>query len=149
MKLNNKELKNVMQQLSELAKDERLGRSEKNALQILSDFTFKVASENFGNKIDEYTKEKEKLRTDFIVYCRCFQQYDMDRKRDIEEIESIVEAVPHNQGFVRNSIIFAGTFDFLLENIDYLNEQIVLLKKGRTDEQYSLSDFINFAFVNE
>lgn len=50
MKLNNKELLIVIKILADLAKDERIGDKEINALEVLSDFVLNMTGKNIVDK---------------------------------------------------------------------------------------------------
>lgn len=105
--------------------------------------------------IEEWHKEKNKnmrnskinilrLREKFIIYCYDFQKFDMYKKREIEEIQRIINAIPHNRGFIRNDIIFEGTFDYLVDNIEFIGEKVSLLLND-SNIKMSIGEFIQFA----
>lgn len=85
----------------------------------------------------------KRLISDLIVYMRSFQEYDMDKKRDLDEIVSIINAIPHNRGFIRNGIIFEGSFDYLVLHETVLNEKVRSFENLMNNES-SLGDFIVF-----
>ena len=92
-------------------------------------------------------KHRYGVRTQFYVYCATFQEFDMYKKRDIDEIQGIIDAIPHNVGFTRNGIIFEGSFNYLCQDISLntLADSIKLLKQKIKDE-LSINDFINYSF---
>lgn len=59
MKLNNKEIKKAMEVLSQVLKDERLTKIEKDALNVLSDFLFIAATKNLAEIADKVLNEEE------------------------------------------------------------------------------------------
>lgn len=61
MKLNNKEIKKAMEVLSQIVKDERLTKIEKDALNVLSDFLFIASAKNITELADKVLKEDDKL----------------------------------------------------------------------------------------
>ena len=101
-------------------------------------------------RIDIQKREKLIIRGQLITYCTSFQEYDMDKLRDLEEIWAIVNSIPHNQGLTRNGIIFKGSFDSLLEpaTMYMLKDCIFQLKQNYEGENklLSLSEYLTFVF---
>lgn len=102
------------------------------------------------SEIYKERKHRYMVRTNFFMYCKVFQEYDMNKDREIGEIKSIIEVIPHNVSFTRNGIVFVGSFDYLNErkSINTLIDAIDLLELENHQEKLSLNKFINLAFEN-
>lgn len=84
----------------------------------------------------------EKMISDLIVYCYSFYEYDMYKLRELDEIQSIIEAIPNNKGFARNGIYFDRTFNYLENNASVFSKEITFIK-NIYKSKLSLNDFIS------
>lgn len=96
-------------------------------------------------------KHRYLVRSNFYIYCATFQEFDMYKKRDIEEIQGIIEAIPHNIGFIRNGIRFEGSFDYLCNDrsLNTLEDSVKILKQEMLDKELSLNDFFNYCYKDD
>ncbi|RRJ54736.1 hypothetical protein EHV15_34630 [Paenibacillus oralis] len=90
-----------------------------------------------------YSKRIQRISCDLLVYLYTYQEFDVYVQRNLEEIVSLINAIPQNKGRVRNGIIFEGSFDYLVKHIKLLNKMARLFE-NRMNGKYSLGDFIVF-----
>lgn len=89
-------------------------------------------------------REMYLIYSNLLLYLWDFQKYNMQLMREMDGIESIINAIPHNQGFLRNGISFDESFDCLVTNEQLLSEVVILFQKEKGKDGSSLSDFLVF-----